>query len=201
MTAGVIGSTAAVGGAVIGAVVTGVGESVRTKASRKFDRRVRQLDEVAALADTIDDMTIFPTNPSEDLRDGLISWDKQRLGEISRDVKRLIRKTQRYTCDPEVTALLVDLERWREEGGIEVERGHALMRQQDSDPSVDLSEVLTLDLWHLNIQARADRCVQLAKDCLGEDEPIRWRKWGALALVVLLLVLVLVVAVVLAVVP
>lgn len=195
MTAGVIGATAAVGGAVIGAVVTGVGESVRTKASRKFDRRVRQLDEVAALADTIDDMTTFPTNPSEDLRDGLISWDKQRLGEISRDVYHLIRKTQRYTCDPEVTALLVDLERWREEGGIEVEKGHALMRQQDSDPSVDLSKVLTLDVWHLNTRARADRCVQLAKVYLGEDEPIRWRKWGALALVVLLVVAVVLVVV------
>lgn len=195
MTAGVIGAAAAVGGAVVGAVVTGVGESVRTKASRKFDRRVRQLDEVAALADTIDDMTTFPTSPSAGLQDGLISWDQQRLGEISRDVYRLIRKTQRYTCDPEVTAMLDDLDKWRDEGSIEVAKGHALMRQQDSDPSVDLSKVLTLDLWHLNTRVLADQCVQLAKDYLGEDEPIRWRRWGALALVVLLVVAVVFVVV------
>lgn len=187
-------------GVLVGSVVAWIGDAKRSRDSRLYDRRVRQLDEMCDLVDALEALDRAPydgTMRAELDQQGVVgAVDTQGiLGWQSRKADALITRAWRYRCaqDHDVESEMQRLQDiW--DRGTEVSAGierHAIVPSEGppgtEQPDVpDASAELSETEWMQGMIASARRCVDRAREALDEDGPPWWRRWAAVGLVAVL---------------
>jgi hypothetical protein len=191
-------------GVLVGSVVAWMGDAKRSRDSRRYDRRVRQLDEMCDLVDALEALERAPYDGTmraeiqaegnmtmEDLaaRYGTVT-NRTMLDRQSERARGLITRAERYWYDPEVGDELGQLRNiWKR--NTEVAAGidrHAVV-PDEAPPSTeqshsveplegtgDASTELSRPEWVQGMIASARRCIELARHALNEDTPSWWQR-------------------------
>lgn len=208
-------------GVLIGSVVAWIGDAKRSRDSRQYDRRVRQLDEMCDLLDALEALERAPTDGTmlaeiraEGITDnehfaavtGTIT-NRTKLDRQSDRARTLIARAERYWYDRTVARELDTLDKIRKRD-TEVSAGidrHSVVpdepppgseRADDAEPSGstgDASSELSRVEWMQGMIASAQRCVDRAREALNENGPPWWRRWAVVGVVAVLVAAVVVI--------